>query len=103
MNQLTKNIITVIKNIPKGNVLTYGTVAAYAGVPRGARQVSWVLKTYTESENLPWHRVLNAKGQISIKDPVFYQIQKQLLSDEGIEFDEKDSIDLDKYLFLTNI
>lgn len=103
MNQLTKNIITVIKNIPKGSVLTYGTVAAYAGAPRGARQVSWVLKTYTERENLPWHRVINSKGQISIKDPVYHQIQKQLLIDEGIDFDDKDRINLDIYLFLTNI
>lgn len=99
MTELSKRIVQKIKSVPKGKVLTYGGVAALAGSPRGARQVSWLLKSQTDKENLPWWRIINSKGRISIKDPVGYSLQKKYLEDEGVKFDSTDHIDLNIYLW----
>lgn len=99
MNELSKRIVEIIKSVPHGKVLTYGGVAALAGAPRGARQVSWLLKTQTKKHSLPWWRVINSKGKISIKDPVGYQLQKNYLEEEGIRFTTCDEVELNKYLW----
>ncbi|QEN06283.1 DNA methyltransferase [Thiospirochaeta perfilievii] len=99
MTELTKRIVDIIKNIPKGSVVTYGTIANIAGNSRGARAVSWVLKTQTNRYNLPWFRVVNREGKISIKDYNTYNEQKALLLAEGIKFDKDDKIDLDLFAF----
>jgi len=98
-NSFTCAVIGVIKKIPKGKVATYGQVAACAGNPRGARQVVRVLHTCTEKHRLPWHRVLNRQGRIALKPGLGYEIQKGLLRQEGVEFDENDSVDLGRYLW----
>jgi methylated-DNA-protein-cysteine methyltransferase-like protein len=77
--------------------MTYGQVAKVAGNPRAARAVSWILHSGSRKYNLPWHRVINSKGKISIKSEYGYNRQKKLLKEEGIEFDENDKIDLEKY------
>jgi methylated-DNA-protein-cysteine methyltransferase-like protein len=87
----------VIKKIPRGKVATYGQIAALAGDPRGARQVTWVLHTSSESDKLPWHRVINAQGRISLPENMGYELQRALLSDEGIEFGLRDTIDLGRF------
>ncbi len=99
MTQLSQNIVDTIAAIPKGKVLSYGAVAALSGNPRAARQVSWLLKTQTDKRNLPWFRVINSAGEISIKDPHGYEIQKSLLEAEGIIFDNKDKVDLHVYMW----
>lgn len=99
MTKLSQLIVQTISNIPKGKVLTYGAVAAIAGSPRAARQVSWLLKTQTEKHNLPWHRVINSKGMISIKEFHGYSMQKHLLESEGVVFDKYDKVDLKLYLW----
>ena len=78
---------------------TYGQIAAYAGNHRGARQVVWILNSFSRKEKLPWHRVINGKGQISLKPNCGYEIQKALLQKEGVEFDEDDFIDFERYLW----
>ncbi len=87
----------VIKMIPPGKVATYGQIAAYAGNPRGARQVAWVLHSSSQKDQLPWHRVINKQGRISLKLHCGYELQKILLEKEGVVFDDKDTIDLHKY------
>ena len=87
----------IIKSIPTGQVATYGQIAAYAGNPQGARQVAWVLHTYSEKEGLPWHRVINSKGGISLGHGSGYELQKALLEKEGVTFGKGDTIDLKKY------
>lgn len=99
MTKLSQQIVQIISSIPKGKVLSYGAVAALAGSPRAARQVSWLLKTQTDKHNLPWHRVINSKGSISIKEFHGYSLQKQLLESEGIVFDRNDKIDLELFLW----
>jgi methylated-DNA-protein-cysteine methyltransferase-like protein len=87
----------VIKRIPKGKVATYGQIAMLAGDPRGARQVSWVLNSSSEKDKLPWHRVINRQGRISLPENMGYELQRALLSDEGIEFGLRDTIDLERF------
>ncbi len=89
--------IEIIRNIPRGKVATYGQIAALAGNPRGARQVSRILHSSSEKEGLPWHRVINSKGGISLERGRGYELQKTLLEQEGVEFNAKDLIDLKKY------
>lgn len=95
--EFTNKIIRVIQSIPKGYVLTYGGVAAVAGNPLGARAVVWVLHSSSEREGLPWHRVINGKGTISLKPGYGYELQRQLLESEGIEFDIKNRVDLKRF------
>lgn len=97
MNEDTKKMIEYIRQIPYGKVSTYGTVALYAGNPRGARQVSWMIHVLAEKERLPWHRVVNRYGKISLDEFSGYHLQKALLESEGIVFGPDDSVDLGKY------
>ncbi len=88
-----------IKKIPKGKVATYGQIAAFAGNPRAARQVAWILHSSSRKDKLPWHRVVNSKGRISLKRNYGYEMQKELLKREGIRFNQDDRIDFKNYLW----
>ena len=94
-----QRLVEIIRAIPHGKVATYGQIAAYAGNPAGARQVAWVLHSSSEKDDLPWHRVINRHGRISLKEDLDYKQQKALLEQEGVEFDEQDNIDFDLYLW----
>ncbi|NVM35677.1 MAG: MGMT family protein [Candidatus Lokiarchaeota archaeon] len=98
-SDFTEKIIQIIKNIPKGKVLTYGFIAKLAGNPRAARQVSWTLHSSSKKYNLPWHRVINSKGIIALKSIEDREYQKKLLEQEGIEFTDEFRADLKKYLW----
>lgn len=94
MEPFELQVINIIKKIPSGKVMTYRQVAYYAGKSRNARQVAYHLMS--AKHDLPWHRVVNSKGQISLKVDV-YDLQKALLEREGICFDNNDVIDLELY------
>jgi methylated-DNA-protein-cysteine methyltransferase-like protein len=98
-NSFSNRVKNLIKGIPYGMVATYGQIATSAGNPRAARQVSWILHSSSRKYNLPWHRVINSQGYISLPRFEGYELQKQLLIDEGVEFDENDLIDLKKYQY----
>jgi methylated-DNA-protein-cysteine methyltransferase related protein len=98
-SEFTERIIAVIRGIPEGRVLTYGGAAALAGNARGARAVVWVLNSSSEKEELPWHRVINSRGSISLRPGYGFELQKQLLESEGIEVSGRGVIDLEKYLW----
>lgn len=77
----------IVASIPKGSVATYGQIAKLAGYPSHARYVGSTLKKLPEDSVLPWHRVVNAKGELSFPvDGQQYQKQKALLEAEGIVF-----------------
>ena len=82
---LRERIWQVIAAIPRGTVATYGQVAELAGLPGGARQVGQTLSRLPAGTKLPWHRVINAAGRISIADPVR---QQALLESEGVVFQD---------------
>ena len=99
MNDFSKRVIKIIKSVPPGKVLSYGRVALLAGSPYAARQVGWLLNSSTDAYNLPWHRIVNSKGKISIKDTIGFIEQKRLLQDEGVIFKNNDTIDLEIYMW----
>jgi len=94
-----QTVIKTIRKIPKGKVATYGQIAALSGSPRGARQVVRILHTSSRKERLPWQRVINKAGKISLKPGEGYEEQKAILIGEGIVFNSDDSIDMKKYLW----
>jgi len=89
----------IIKAIPRGKVATYGQVAALAGNPRAARQVVRVLHSSSRKDKLPWHRVINAQGRISLPHGQGYELQKALLTGEGVSFRGDDTVDFKRYLW----
>ncbi len=97
MNPFTERAIAVMKQIPPGKVMTYGQVAHQAGSPRGARQVVRILHSMSSSQNLPWQRVINAKGEIGFNDTEAYSEQRAMLKEEGIIFEKNGKINLEKY------
>ena len=99
MEAFTRKVIEIIKRIPEGTVCTYGRIARMAGQPRGARQVARILHSSSRKHQLPWQRVVNVRGHISL--PIYggYAEQKARLQAEGIVFDAADRIDLERYLW----
>jgi methylated-DNA-protein-cysteine methyltransferase-like protein len=99
MSPFTEEVIKIIQAIPAGKIASYGQIALVAGNPRGARQVSRILHTCTKKYNLPWHRVVNSQGKISLKDEGFER-QYNLLKQEGIEFGLSKTINFKEFGFL---
>lgn len=91
-------VYRVVKRIPSGRVSTYGQVAALAGMPRAARQVGYALNALSDGDDVPWHRVINAKGEISPRgEPAYADLQRSLLEAEGVDFDRRGRIDLETF------
>jgi methylated-DNA-protein-cysteine methyltransferase-like protein len=91
-----------VARIPRGRVTTYGEVAAMAGRPRGAREVGYALAALRGSRTrLPWQRVLGKRpgrfAGISLLDPMGAAVQRDLLEREGVPFDERERIALDRF------
>lgn len=94
------HIYAVVRRIPRGRVATYGQVARLAGMPRQARQVGYALNRLPEDSGVPWHRVINAQGEISARAiPDDARLQRILLSAEGVRFNPAGRIALDRYLW----
>ncbi|OSM95457.1 methyltransferase [Lonsdalea populi] len=91
-----QRVFHIIAAIPFGQVATYGDIAHLAGSPRAARQVGAVLRNLPEGTTLPWHRVVNRKGELSLAGPS-HQRQKKALVTEGIRFNLAGKIDLDLF------
>lgn len=94
-----ERVVRLIRSIPEGRVATYGQIADYAGNPRAAREVAYILHSSSDKEDLPWQRVINSKGRISMKPGRGYEMQKKMLEDEGVEFEEGDHVDLERFLW----
>jgi len=91
-------IHATVMSIPAGRVATYGQVAEEAGLPRRARLVGTALRHLTEDSGVPWHRVVNARGQISDRPrPDAVVEQRILLEDEGVVFTTSGRIELRKF------
>ena len=92
-----ERVYAVVKQIPKGKVLTYGDVARAIGAPRCARQVGWALHSNPEPGVIPCHRVVFGDGRLT--DGFAFggkEVQKALLEAEGVQF-INDKIDLKIY------
>lgn len=93
------SIYAVVRKIPRGSVMTYGQVAAVAGMPRGARVVGYAMRA--SGGAIPWQRVVGLRragvAQVSIKDPIGGALQRQKLEKEGVKFRRDGGIDLARY------
>ena len=99
MSGRNQRVYTVVRALPEGCVATYKQVAQLAGISgrAAARQVGYALRQLNE-DDVPWHRVINAKGELSQRaNPDSVLIQRDHLSEEGVEFDHRGKIDLSRY------
>jgi len=89
----------IVRRIPRGRVATYGQVAALAGRPGAARQAGYALAALPADDEVPWHRVINARGEVSERAPgsPFARIQRDLLRVEGVAFDDRGRVDLARF------
>jgi methylated-DNA-protein-cysteine methyltransferase-like protein len=95
-----RRIYRVIERIPEGRVATYGQVAALASLAGHARQVGYALHSLPDGSPLPWHRVINAKGEVSLRaEPGREGYQRHLLEEEGVAFNPQGRVDLDRFLW----
>jgi methylated-DNA-protein-cysteine methyltransferase related protein len=92
-------IYAVVRRIPAGRVATYGQVAALAGIPRHARQVGYALHALPAHTTVPWHRVLNARGEVSLRGgvPGSDLAQRFRLEAEGVAFDARGRVSLARF------
>jgi methylated-DNA-protein-cysteine methyltransferase related protein len=94
-------VYAVVRKIPRGRVATYGQVAALAGLPGHARQVGYALHALPEGTTVPWHRVVNARGEISPRSvPGWEMEQRERLEAEGVRFDEQGRLSLRRFGWL---
>lgn len=100
MNEFTAEVVEIIGSIPRGKVMTYGGIAKLAGNPRGARQVSRILHSMSRKYGLPWHRVINSQGKISLPIEMGADEQRSRLLDEGIDISDSYRVNLKKYLWI---
>ncbi|MCF7825478.1 MAG: MGMT family protein [Candidatus Marinimicrobia bacterium] len=91
-----ETIYSVVKQIPAGKVATYGQIATLAGYYRQARQVGYALHA-VPSDDIPWHRVINAQGKISLNLEMGGAVQRKLLENEGVVFTAAGVIPLRMY------
>jgi len=89
----------VIRRVPPGRVSTYGTIAREAGMPGRARQVGYALAALGDDPSVPWHRIVNARGEVSNRSAAlgYEALQGSLLRAEGVELDERGRIDLRRF------
>jgi methylated-DNA-protein-cysteine methyltransferase-like protein len=96
MNATYRAIYQTIKRIPRGKVATYGLIARLAGFPNQARLVGYALHALRDNSDskVPWHRVINARGEISLRDEDDIAVQRGLLKSEGVKFTREGKVDL---------
>jgi methylated-DNA-protein-cysteine methyltransferase-like protein len=93
-----ERVYAVVRGIPRGHVATYGQVARLAGLDRNARLVGYALHALPRHTLVPWHRVINVRGRISLKPSGGVDVtQRLLLEREGIKFDGRGRVDLKRF------
>lgn len=102
MSRFKDRVIKIVRLIPSGKVASYGQIALYVGVPRAARQVGWILRSIETKVDLPWWRIINNAGRITIKGNKYnnQDLQKKLLLSEGIVISDEYTLDINQYRFL---
>jgi methylated-DNA-protein-cysteine methyltransferase related protein len=93
-----QRIYAIVRRIPRGRIATYGQVAALAGLGGHARQVGYALHSLDAGDRIPWHRVLNAQGRVSLRtEPGGDRVQRALLEREGVRFDASGRANLERF------
>jgi methylated-DNA-protein-cysteine methyltransferase related protein len=93
-----ERIYAAVRRVPRGRVATYGQIADLAGLEGHARQVGYALHALPSHSGVPWHRVVNARGEVSARSSGdSHELQRHLLEAEGIDFDARGRIDLVRF------
>ncbi|MBX9670127.1 MAG: MGMT family protein [Candidatus Obscuribacterales bacterium] len=110
-----EQVYEIVTRIPRGRVLTYGAISDRMNKRLSAAAVGWAMNALGNkrdgkynSENVPWHRVINSKGMLSTSEETGMigkngrplKLQQLLLEQEGIEFCDNENIDLERYLWI---
>ncbi len=92
-------IYAVVRRIPRGRVATYGQVASLAGLGGHARQVGYALSGLDDGTRVPWHRVINGRGEVSVRSGLDggESEQRRLLEAEGVTFNERGRVSLTRF------
>ncbi len=94
-------VYEIVRKIPRGKVATYQQVAMMVSTPRAAQAVGWALRALHEMRDVPWQRVINSRGMISIENlRAPKSLQVKLLREEGIKVEQREGnyfVDLGKY------
>jgi methylated-DNA-protein-cysteine methyltransferase-like protein len=94
----TSRVYALVRRIPRGKAVSYGGVAAILGSPRAARGVGTALSALPPDHDVPWWRVVNRNGEISIKgEPGLAALQRTLLEREGVRFDKAGRLDWERF------
>jgi methylated-DNA-protein-cysteine methyltransferase-like protein len=91
-----ERIWNAVRNIPRGRVASYGRIATLADLDGHARMVGYALHSLKPASDVPWHRVINAQGRISLPGPIA-RTQRRLLETEDIKFSPDGRINMKKY------
>jgi len=104
MSPFKDRVIQIIRMIPHGKVASYGQVALYAGLPRAAREVGWILNGSEGRVELPWWRVISKSGLITISGTKYNdrETQKKLLLAEGVSVADDYIVPMDEFRWLIN-
>lgn len=96
-----EHVLKLVKTVPKGQVATYRQIATLADSPRAGRIVGGILASLSVDTDIPWWRVINREGYISIRGhmPTIKDLQKQLLEKEGVEVSDEYYVDLKTFLW----
>lgn len=93
-----ERIYAVVRRIPRGRVCTYGWVAELAGSPGAARQVGYAMHALPEHTAVPWHRVINAAGRVSLRRGGGGDLEQRFrLEAEGVVFDQAGRVSLERF------
>lgn len=98
MGERNSRVYAVVRRIPRGRVASYGQVAAWAGLGRGARQVGYALHALPPGSDVPWHRVVNAQGRVSPRSTHGPELEQRIrLELEGVRFDAAGRIAMERF------
>lgn len=93
-----KRVYEIVRCVPPGTVVTYGQVALLVGAPAAARATGYALHFLPDGSDVPWWRVVNARGGISLRNRgAAADLQRHLLEREGVVFDAEGRIDLRRF------
>ncbi|HUP89555.1 MAG TPA: methylated-DNA--[protein]-cysteine S-methyltransferase [Longimicrobiales bacterium] len=97
MSAFNEAVYRLVTKCPKGKVVSYGGVAAMLGKPRAARAVGAALRDLPDGSKVPWWRVINSRGEISIRGLQRDVLQRELLLKEGVRFSNNVRIDWETF------
>lgn len=97
MSGFFQQVYRLVRQIPPGRVTSYGAIARMLGNPHAARTVGWALHSLPAGSGVPWHRVINSQGRISLGPYEGGDLQRAMLEAEGVEFGPDGRVDWERF------